>query len=630
MINGDSQLREFGRFRLDVKKRVLWCGDEPVNLPLKEIELLCMLTESSGQVVTKDEILDRVWADSFVEESNLSRHIYLLRKTLKEYGEYEELIQTVPRRGYRFTGEVRSANGTELVIEKHTSTKTLIEIRDDIEPKRLGGAKFTRNRVLAAGAFGAILLAGLAYFWADKSGPAVGTASEIRSIAVLPVRSFSESADDEELRLRITDALITRLGGMDRVAIRPTAAVLPFSDSDEDSVSIGRKLQVDAVIDSRIQEEGERLRVTVQLIRVATGENVWSEQFDGKTDRLLELQDLISAKVSRSLDAAADPATFSRRPTENADAFEAYLKGRYFWAKRDPESLGKAVEYFTQATMLDPGFSEAYSGLADTQHLIFNYNIDVRPELVTEAKENLRRALEIKPDSSDALIALGSIQMGYDWDWKAAEDTLRRAVAAAPNSPTAHLRYGALLVRIKRFDEAEAAFDRQIELDPLSPLGKTNLGIVYFCRRDFAEADRLFREVLEINSRDGGAQWWLSRSLWQEGRKDESVAEIVRALENTGDPRLAAKVRLKAESSNADGAIKLLLDEWRDDPPGTNPQVLAYLSTYVNDSEKAIYWLERSIEERHPWSAWIAAAPEFEVLRGDRRYLAMLARLGLP
>jgi DNA-binding winged helix-turn-helix (wHTH) protein/TolB-like protein/Tfp pilus assembly protein PilF len=633
MTNGDSQLREFGRFRLDVKKRVLWCGDQPVNLPLKEIELLSVLTEHSGQVITKDEIIDRVWADSFVEESNLTRHIYLLRKTLKEYGESEDLIQTVPRRGYRFTGKVSEPSLDELVIEKHTSTRTLIDVQDEpgTGAKALPAGQVSKRGVALVAVAGVVMLVGLAFLWNLITAPEVAAGPEIRSIAVLPVRSFSDSSNDEELRVRLTDALITRLGGLDKIAVRPTSAVLPFARSEEDSIELGKKLQVDAVLDSRLQQEGDRLRVTMQLVRVGNGENLWSEQFDGQADQILNLQDSIAAKVSRSLSTAvSDPAAFAKRPTENSEAYEAYLKGRYFWSKRDAASLRRAADYFQQAATMDPRFSEAFSSLADTQHLLFNYNIDVRPEVVTEAKENLRRALELKPDSSDALITLGTIEMGYDWDWKKAETTLKHAVSTAPNSPTAHMRYGALLVRIRRFDEAQAEFQRHIELDPLSVSGITNLGLTLFCKRDYAAAEHQYRKAMELDEKGGAAHWLLSRNMWLQGRNDESVAEIVQALELDGNASLAGKIRDKARSATAIAAIELLLHEWRLNPPGTNPHNLAYLSTYINDTDKAIHWLQRSIDEHHPWTSWIAAAPEFEVLRGDQRYLGMLQNLKLP
>ncbi len=630
MVNGDGQLREFGRFRLDAKKRVLWCEDEPVNLPLKEIELLCVLTESSGQVVTKAEILDRVWADSFVEEGNLSRHIYLLRKTLKEYGESEDLIQTVPRRGYRFAGKLHAAASADLVIEKHTSTRTLIEIQDESDAKALSPAYGISKRgiTLIATAAGAVAIIGLIFLWGRPGAPESAAGPEIRSIAVLPVKSFSSSSNDEELRVRLTDALITRLGGLDRIAVRPTSAILPFTDSEEDSLSIGKKLQVDAVLESRLQEEGNRLRITMQLVSVADGRHLWSGQFDGSSDQILDLQDTIGARVSRSLSTAGESDSFASRLTANNEAYDAYLKGRYFWAKRDAASLHKAADYFQQAATLDPQFSEAFTGLADTQHLLFNYNIDVRPEIVGVAKENLRKALELKPNSAEALVTLGTIQMGFDWDWAGAEQTLKRAVAAAPNSPTAHMRFGALLVRVRRFDEAETQIRRQIELDPLSPTGIMNLGLVLFCKKDLVGADREYARAMELDENGGAEHWLLSRSLWLQGRKDESIAQVVRALELDGNTELAAKVRNR--SPEPAEAIRALLHEWRMDPPGTNPHNLAYLSIYVNDTEKALYWLQRSIDEHHPWTSWIAAAPEFESLRSEPRYLKMLETLNLP
>ena len=343
------------------------------------------------------------------------------------------------RRGYRFTFPVHPASNGELVIEKYTSTKTLIEFRDndtnDLVPTPAGTNNKIRvsSRTLILSVIGGVLLlsAAVALSRSFFAGAGVPAGAAITSIAVLPVKSFSEAADDDELRMRITDALITRLGNIDRIAVRPTSAVLPFADSADDSLAIGQKLRVDAVIDSRLQSEGSKLRVTMQLIRVTTGEDLWSGQFDGEADKILELQDQIYAKVSRSLNAAgSDRAGFAKRPTQSSDAYEAYLKGRYFWADRDEASLRKAIGYFEQAVALDPQFSEAYSGLADTKHLLFNYNIDVRPAIVEDAKNDLRRALELKPDSADALITLGTIQMGYDWDWAAAEASFKRAIAA--------------------------------------------------------------------------------------------------------------------------------------------------------------------------------------------------------
>ncbi len=640
MNNGISGLREFGNFRLDVGKRVLWHEGEPVNLALKEIQLLCVLTENGGEVVTKDELLDKVWQNSFVEESNLSRHIYVLRKTLKDLGERGDLIKTVPRRGYRFAGEVREITNSELVVEKHTSTKTMIEIRDeplaDLEPKfavsarSLTGSRHTRRLVLSFAAIIVVFAAGIFLFLSfEKAGNGSPT-REIKSIAILPVKSFSANVgDDNELRMRITDALITRLGGLDGITVRPTSAVLSYADSDYESIETGQRLKVDAVLEGRIQQEGNRLRVTLQLIRVDTGEYLWSEQFDGQADQILNLQDIITAKVSKSLvsDNREQPA-LAQSLTDNTEAYEAYLKGRYFWYKRDEASLRRAIDYFTQAATQDPQFSEAYTGLADTQHLLFNYNIEVTPEIIAKAKENLRRALELKPGSPDALITLGTIQMGSDWDWEKAEESLKLATANAPNSSVAHMRYGALLIRMRRFDEALTEFERAVELDPLSIVSNSNLGMAQFCRKDFAAAERQYRKTLEIDENVGSTHWLLSRNLWLAGRKGEAVEEIARGLELDRNMPLAERIREAARTST-ENAIKLLLHQWRTNPLGTNPHNLAYLSTYIGDNERAVYWLEKSFEERHPWTTWISAAPEFESLVTEPRYQKLLQQMNL-
>ncbi len=636
--NECSDLVAFGNCRLDTRNRLLWCDEENVRLPPKAIDLLCLLITRQGDVVTKQEIFDHVWNGSFVEETNLTHNIYLLRKTLSDLGQ-SDVIKTVPRRGYRFAGEVREPVDAETVIEKYSSTKTVIEIEDEpsIDPKAdrslsvgSGAGLRSPRAIFLIAATALILSAGVFLFSAFNNAETGSESTAIRSIAVLPVRSFSGNNDDEELRLRITDALITRLGNQNEMIVRPTHAVLSFGSGDVDVVEAGRSLKVDAVLDGRIQQEGDRLRVTLQLIRVSSGEHLWSEQFDGHADQILNLQDIIAGKVVSSLRSEGiAQQELASRPTENSEAYEAYLRGRYFWNKRDAPSLYRAIDYFTEAAKLDPNFSEAYSGLADTQHLIFNYNIDVSPEVIAKAKDNLQRALELKPGSPDALITLGTIQMGSDWNWKGAEESLKLAVANAPNSSIAHMRYGALLIRTRRFDEAVKAFERSLDLDPLSITANMNLGMAHFCSKDFEQAELQFRKTLELDENVGGTRWLLSRTLWQSGRKDEAVREIVLSLELDGNRPLAEVVREKAANGDAHEAIRSLLHEWRDNPSGTNPHNMAYLSTYLGDKERAVYWLERSLGERHPWTTWAAAAPEFETLRDEPRYRELLSKIGL-
>ena len=635
MNNGISDLREFGKFRLDIGKKVLWCDEKPVSLPLKAIELLCVLVERKGEVITKDEIWNAVWQDAFVEETNLTHNIYILRKTLKSLGE-KNLIQTVPRRGYRFTGEVRAIETGEIIIEKHTRTQTLIEIEEEGEKQR-NGTSLKRNflnpqipvfraafLVLFAVVIGSIAFFGYQAFQTELA------VSEIKSIAVLPLKSFVAESADESLQLRITDALITRLGGFDKIAVRSTNSVLPFTDTEKNALEIGKELQVDVVLDGRIQKENNRLRVTLQLINVADGTHIWSEQFDGQAHQILNLQDAVTAGVLKALNQDRHkPADLAARPTENPEAFEAYLQGRYFASKRTGEGLYKAIEYFQQAVALDAQFAEAYAGLADTEYLLFDYNFETSKEQVLRARANLQRALSIKPEFADALTTLGSIQMNYDWDWANAEKSLRQATESAPNSSAARMRFGALLLRLARFDEAQNQFEQALALDPLSVIGIVNLGMVNFCKKDFAAAERHYKKAFEINDQYGSTHWLYSRSLWLEGKKDEAIKEIVRGLELDKNEPLARRIEEKARTESPDAAIKLLLYEWRENPSKTNPHNLAYLSAISGDYEKAVFWLEKSFEENHPWTTWIKAAPEFEVLANEPRYREILRKMNL-
>lgn len=638
MISHFNGLSEFGKFRLDINKKLLWLEGEPVPLPLKAVELLCVLVAKPGEVISKDEIWQEVWDDAFVEETNLTHYIYLLRKTFKDLG-MPDLIKTVPRRGYRFTGSVHQIPDQEIVLEKHSLTRTTVEISDQTEKvqetdtaAKTVVAKRSGSRVrwiLAAGAVFAVTVAA-AVSWKFRTDPP-DSGAEIRSMAVLPIRSFGtvSNEDDNELRLGLTDALITRLGGINNIAVRPTDAILSLDNDTRSAVELGQELQVDAVLQGRMQREDQRLRVTLQLISVKTAEQLWSGQFDGRSAKLLELQDSISTELMSALNSRAAPRHLAKTVTEDPDAFEAYLKGRYFWRKRKEEALRKAIDYFREAVALDPNFAEAYVGIADAEMILYDQNIELGPRIISDAKETLQSALLLKPDSSDALVTLGTIQMTYDWDWVDAERSLQYATETAPNSANAWARYGMLLLKTRKFAESEKALEHALQLDPLSLNGNTALGAAYYCGGDLSAAEAQFRKTLAINGSFSPAHWFLSRLFWQEGLKNKALEEMLTGLELDDNENLAANLKETAGKGDAEDAIKELLNVWQKNPEKTNPHNIAYLSTYVGDKEKAMIWLERSLAEHHPWTTWAASAPEFQTLRGDPRFDKILNGLRL-
>lgn len=628
-----NELREFGRFRLDAQKKILWHEDEPINLPLKEIELLCVLTESS-QLVTKDEILNRVWQDSFIEESNLSSHIYRLRKMFAKYGESEEIIQTVPKRGYRFMGEVISFSATpDLLIEKKTLTQTLIEEIDEepFEPsiKQLPPAPKQNRWWIAGLAILVLMVGGLAYYFYSQNKP-----EEIRSIAVLPLKSFDIKIKDENLNLLIMDSIITKLSKIEAISVRPTSSTIKFVDSEETAVEIGKRLVVDAILEGLIQRENNKLRVTIQLVSVKNTKQIWSEQFDGESDKLLDLQNVISSKLLHELNlrlTKEQETNFAQRPTNNSDAYEEYLKGRYFWQKRTFESLQSAIVSFEKAIQLDPNFADAYIGLADSHYLLFDYSYDTSPKNVELAKEYLAKAIGLNPNLAEAYTTLGLLQTTYEWNWKEAEKSLIKAKDLAPNSPNVHHRYGTFLAKLRRFEEAEKALRKAKELDPTSTSINMNLGFILMNSKKNDEAIIQLQRTIELDSKFLSPRWYLARCYWQKGDKKSSFSEYAKALEMIGDKELAEKLLNISDTSSEKQVISEWIKKWEAQagPQGVDDHSIAVLYSHQSNKEETNRWLEKSADSRHPWATWINAEPEFDFVRDEPRFQAILQKMNL-
>jgi DNA-binding winged helix-turn-helix (wHTH) protein/TolB-like protein len=512
MSNKTDGLREFGKFRLDAKRKVLWFEEKPVNLPLKEIEMLCVLTESGGEVVTKDEILQKVWADSFVEESNLSRRIYVLRKTFKDYGAGRDLIETVPGRGYRFAGRVRriengDGSGGEVVIEKHTRTQTLIEIQEEeVEEQEQPGKEESARKELPQRAFSfryaslpffpvfAILLAaiGAAAFFGLQNRSAKSSAPEIKSIAVLPFEAIDAGRENEHEGLGLADILITRLSNLKEISVRPTSAVSGFKNGEQDLIAFGKKLRADAVLEGSIYRSGDKVRVTARLIKVADGAPVWTGEFEKLAADELRLQDEIAAQVVHALAlnlSGGEKNALARRYTESADAYRLYVKGRYEWNKRSHQGMIEAERLFRNAIEKDPNFALAYSGLAD--------------RLATNGKNDhallaVQKALELDPNLAEAHATLGFIKLFHEWQWREAENAFKKSIELNPNYATAyHWRAQALTVQGKH-EEAKREMRRALEINPLSPNFLADLGQIYYFNGEYKAAEEYCHRALEI------------------------------------------------------------------------------------------------------------------------------------
>ena len=364
---------DFGPFRLDRDERVLLCEGKPVPLSPKSFDMLLVLVENRGRLLKKDDLMKLVWPDSFVEEGNLSHHVFTVRKALGDEKGAAKYIETVPRRGYRFIADVRSvaenaggqAPGIHAAVPGTKPTAAADEARraplvsaDPGATERVERWRWSRPATLAV-ALGAVTVVALGAYWAATRGPSPATMrSGPRTIAVLPFKPVNVTDRDESLEWGMAETLITKFSSVDEIAVRSLNSVRRYSGLEHDPAAAGRELGVEAVLDGTIQRAGDRIRVSVRLIRATDGTAIWVRAFDEKATDILAMQDSIAEQVATSLlrELSAEARSrLSKRGTNSSEAYQLYLRGRYLWGRRTRESLASAVEHFNRAIEKDRG-----------------------------------------------------------------------------------------------------------------------------------------------------------------------------------------------------------------------------------------------------------------------------------
>ena len=649
-----KQFYEFGPFRLDPDERVLLRGDEPVTLPPKVFDTLLVFVRHSGHVVTKEELMRELWPDSFVEESNLTQNVFLLRRALDGAGG-QRYIETLPKRGYRFSAGVREvrAGPVELVVERHTRTHIIAEEEESgLEPEPPAAEPSKGNRFSEAKAWRkwarpatvALLvvavtmlagLAGLTFRLREQGGGAKPPAGPpVRSIAVLPFRPIAAEPHDEYLELGMADALITKLSSVRQVTVRPTSAVLKYMGREADALAVGRELRVDAVLTGTVQRAGDELRVTVQLVGVREGGPLWAETFDEKFTNIFDLQDRVSAQVARAIAptlTGAERRSLSKRYTASPEAYQAYIRGRYFWNKRTADGFRKAVEYFEQAVAADPNYALAYAGLADSYALLSTYDVLPTHEVRPKVKAAAERALELDDTLAEAHTSLAPVKQ-YEWDWAGEERALRRAIEINPGYATAHHWLSNFLLDMGRYDEAIAEIKRAQEIDPLSLPINTDVGATYLFARRYEEALAHLEKGLELDPNYAWVHHQIGYTYFLQHRDAEAVAKFLRAMELSGEsPEKIAALKRAYERGGMRGywrkQLELAKGQVRQGKPVTT--WVAEVYGYLGDREQALSWLEKAYEERDDGLCSLKIWPSWDALRSDPRFIELERNVGL-
>lgn len=575
---------EFDPFRIDAARRLLLRGGEVVPLAPKVFDTLLALVESGGRELSKDELMKRVWPDSFVEEGNLTLNVSTLRKALGEKPGHHQYIVTIPGRGYRFVAHVT-------------------EIAD-----RAASRQVERLAIIAA-------------------------AAPPGTLAVLPFKSLSGNGEYEYLGLGMADALITRLSNIHQIVVRPTSAVRKYAESEQVPYVIAQELRVQSVLEGSVRRAGERVRVTVQLVSVENNAPLWADKFDASFTDIFAIEDSISEQVTKALMlklTSEEETLLTKRYTENTEAYEAYLRGRYYSTKW---TLGfkNEMEYYNQAIKIDRGFALAYSGLADTYYR--GSTVFLRPcEAMPKAKEAAMKAIELDDTLAEAHASLGLAREYWDWDWAEAEKEFRRAIGLNPNYATGHLWYGLYLTEMGRLDESITELELARQLDPLSLENHTFSALPYYCARQYDRALEQLRKTLEIDPVYPQAYYFLGWVYEQKGDLAEAITQYEKTIALV--PRFplvtAAIGHAYAAWGKKDEAQKAL-QKLRELSTRmyVSPYDVALVHIGLGEMDRAFELLEEAYKEKSVWLVRLNVDLRLDSIRSDPRFTNLVRRVGL-
>ena len=644
-----NQFYEFGSIRLDATNRLIYQNGVSLGVQPRVVETLLVLVKNANQIVDKDTLLDAVWHDAAVEEGGLKRNVSLLRKALGDEGRF---IETLPKRGYRFTAEVKESweeapfyEIEEVVLQRRATLKiTHEEEVTDTNVSARSAAVGTQTitvptaakrrfvyslRVLALPAVALAIVGGFYFFRGSGNNATASASAPIRTIAILPLRNLDKNSQNS-FALGLTDALISRLGKFNRLTVRPFSAVEKFDEGRKDALTFGQELKTDAVLEGTIQTIDNRVRVNLRLADVKTGRQLWTDTVEETASDLLKLQDAISGKVAQVLLIKLkrdEELLLSKKATTNPQAYELYLIGREKWMRREVNR--DCLAFYRKAIELDPNFALAYLGIADLY--AFTYETKV-------AEDALAKTIDLDPTLHEAYATRGFLQMFHHWDWAGADRSLRRAIELAPNSSKAHHWYGVYLSIQGRFDEAQREMERALELDPTALAIMTDLAELHYFKSDYEHAERELQQVLTIdpsflNARldlvkvryKRGASYFLEDAefqvFWHKLRKSETPPQ------NSDTSKLEEMLAKRDE----EGLQKAAEATFRTSVK-TQPEVhISFAKQYLltGDKEKCLVELERALAAKVFVMPFVAVDPFWESLRSDHAFQNIVRRMNL-
>jgi len=478
--------------------------------------------------------------------------------------------------------------------------------------------------VIAAAAVLAVAAASI-YFYSRQT-------RAITSVAVLPFVNASDNPSADYLSDGITESIINSLSQLPKLKVMSRSAVFRYKGKPVDPLDVGRKLGVGAIVTGTVEQIGDSLIVKTELVDVSDGSQLWGEQYNRNFSDIIAVQNDIAWKISEKLRlklTGEDARRVTKRYTDNPEAYQLYLKGRYFWNKRDEESLKTGIKNFQDAIRVDPSYALAYSGMADSYALLADIGAVSPNDAMPKAKAAAGKAIELDHELAEAYTSRAFIKLAYDWDWTGAESDFKQALNLNPNYPTAHQWYASYLMQMGRYDEAREEIKRAQQLDPLSLIIGANSGLYLYFSHDYDGAIEQYRRTLEIDPNFYIAHFYLGKAYAQKKMYNEAITEFQRLVSAPGDnlEAEAALANAYAQSGRRADAQKILAGLLNESQQRyVSPLYIATVYTGLGDRDKAIEWLNKAYDSRHPGLVLIRIEPMFDTLRSDARFQELLHR----
>ena len=616
--SADGYLYRFGQFALDSRKRTLSRADSLVSLTPKAFDVLLFLVQNPNRLVTKEELLQAVWGDIFVEEGNLTQYISHLRKALSDNSEDARLIVTIARKGYQFTGNV---SVTETAgAASHRSLK-----KEITKPSRYWW------KAVLVGALAAIL-AGSGYLAWRHFRVTEQPRTEKIMLAVLPFKNLTGDPNKEYLADGLTEEMISQLARLNpnQLGVIARTSVMGYKNKDTRLDQIGRELSVQYVLENSVRVNGNQLRLTAQLIQVKDQTHLWAQDYDYSAKDVLVVQDEVAKAVARQIQLRFTPQQETKlAPAQpvNPEAFDAYLRGYYYFQRNTDEDLATAAKYFESSTQLDPNYALAWAWLSRVRLWQGNLGIIPTDKGRQLAREAVDRALSLNPNLAEAHIQMGRIKQQVDFDWAGADASFRRAVALEPGNPASARMAAGLADELGRFDEALRLNQRAVELDPLNGGNWVSLGETKVLMGQLDQAEVDIKKGVELEPNYWDAPFQLVIIYLLKGRPQDALPEIERIGSDAPRiPMYAIAYHALGREKDSDDMLTKLIAKYHADAAYQIAQVYAFR----NQSKEAFEWLDRAYDQRDGGLIFAKVDPLLKNLHGDPRFVAFLKKLNLP